>query len=314
MRLISARTLAGAVTTGLALGGAIVAATQADASETPHAVSPHAVFVQTQNTAGNTIVGYRRGADGSLTRTGSYPTGGTGGQLNGSVVDHTASQGSLILDRWRQVLYAVNAGSDTVTVFAVHGDRLTRLQVIGSGGEFPVSITVHGNLVYVLNARAGGSIQGYRWAGPALVAMPAWHRALGLDPTATPEFTHTPGQVAFTPNGSQLMVTTKAGSDAIDVYRIAASGAPAASPTVNAAPGTTPFGVTFDPRGRLVAALTGPNAVASFTINRDGTLTQLDQEPTGQAATCWVVADGGLFYASNAGSGTVSGYAIGGSG
>ncbi|MBO0867939.1 MAG: hypothetical protein J2P15_05185, partial [Micromonosporaceae bacterium] len=40
----------------------------------------------------------------------------------------------------------------------------------------------------------------------------------------------------------------------------------------------------------------------------------LDQEPTGQAATCWVVADGGLFYASNAGSGTVSGYAIGGSG
>ena len=106
-------------------------------------------------------------------------------------------------DRGPGLLYAVNAGSDTITVFAVHGDRLVRRQVIASGGDFPVSITAHGNLVYVLNARDGGSIQGFLRIGDVLVAIPAWHRDLGLDPTQTPEFTSTPGQVAFTPDGSQ---------------------------------------------------------------------------------------------------------------
>lgn len=81
--------------------------------------------------------------------------------LAGSVVDHLASQGSLTYDRANRLLYAVNAGSDTITVFGVDGDRLVRRQVLPSFGDFPVSVTTHGRLVYVLNARRGGSIQGY---------------------------------------------------------------------------------------------------------------------------------------------------------
>ena len=61
--------------------------------------------------------------DGSLKQAGSYRTGGLGGVLDGSVVDHLASQGSLQLDREHGLLYAVNAGSDTITVFGVDGDR-----------------------------------------------------------------------------------------------------------------------------------------------------------------------------------------------
>jgi len=76
--------------------------------------------------------------------------------------------------------------------------------VLGSGGTFPVSVAVHGDLVYVLNALNGGSVQGYRVLGSFLVALPGSHRALGLDPNATPQFTTTPGQVAFTADGSQL--------------------------------------------------------------------------------------------------------------
>ena len=49
-----------------------------------------------------------------------------------------------------------------MTVFGVDGDRLTRRAVVASGGAFPVSVAVHGNLVYVLNARDGGSVQGFR--------------------------------------------------------------------------------------------------------------------------------------------------------
>jgi DNA-binding beta-propeller fold protein YncE len=115
--------------------------------------------VQTDNTAGNQVVAYHRASDGTLTLAGTYNTGGLGGQLTGSVVDHLASQGSLTYDPAHGLLYAVNAGSNTITVFAASGDKLWRTQIISSGGSFPVSVTVHGNLVYVLNALKGGSVR-----------------------------------------------------------------------------------------------------------------------------------------------------------
>ena len=155
------------------------------------------VFVQTDNTAGNRIIAYRRAANGSLTQVGSYPTGGRGGILAGSAVDHLASQGSLTYDSQHSLLYAVNAGSNTVSVFAVRGDRLAPREVIGSGGTFPVSVTVHGSLVYVLNGLKGGTVQGYRVLGGGFLSpILGSNRPLGLDPNATPEFTTSPGQVS----------------------------------------------------------------------------------------------------------------------
>jgi hypothetical protein len=74
------------------------------------------------------------------------------------MVDHLASQGSLAYDREHGLLYAVNAGSTTITVSSVYGDRLVRRQVISCGRTFPVSIAFHGGLVCVLNARDGGSL------------------------------------------------------------------------------------------------------------------------------------------------------------
>src|SRR5581483_3545573 len=115
----------------------------------------------TDNPAGNQVVAYDRGADGRLTQAGVYDTGGLGGVLSGSQVDHTASQGALAYDAAHQLLLAVNAGSNTVSVFRVNGGRLTAVQVVPSGGSFPVSIAVSHNLVYVLHARHGGSIQGF---------------------------------------------------------------------------------------------------------------------------------------------------------
>ena len=194
------------------------------------------MFVQTDNTAGNRVVAYRRAADGTLAPAGSYATGGRGGILAGSVVDHTASQGSLTGDPRHGLLYAVNAGSDTISVFAVRGDRLALRQVLSSGGTFPVSVAVHGDLVYVLNALNGGSVQGYRVLGSFLARIPGSHRALGLDPNATPQFTTTPGQVAFTPDGTQLVVTTKGNGNDIDVFGVGFGGRLSAKATVNASP------------------------------------------------------------------------------
>jgi 6-phosphogluconolactonase (cycloisomerase 2 family) len=268
----------------------------------------HAVFVQTDAASGNRIVAYHRGADGVLSPAGSYPTGGLGGVLGGSVVDHTASQGSLTYDPRHSLLYAVNAGSSTVSVFAVSGDHLALRQVLSSGGTFPVSVAVHGDLVYVVNALDGGSLQGFRVFGSFLVPLPGSSRALGLNPDASPQFTNTPGQVAFTPDGSKLIVTTKANGNDIDVFDVGFGGWLSAAPVVNSEPGTVPFAITFDPYGNLVIAEAGTNALATFAISGHGTLTQLDAVGTGEAATCWVAPAGPFLFASNAGSAAESGF------
>jgi len=265
-----------------------------------------AVFVQNDNPAANAVAVYDRSPGGALSLAGTYPTGGDGGALAGAVVDDLASQGSLDYDSAAQLLFAVNAGSDSVSVFAVHGDALTLTQVIGSGGSFPVSIAVHGSTVYVLNALGGGSVQGYRLLFDRLVPMPWSERSLGLDPTASPQYTNTPGQVAFSPDGRQLIVTTKMNGDDVDVFGVDASGRLSAGPVVNAEPGTVPFGVTFDQAGQLILTEAGPDAVASFWLAPSGTLAPIATVPTGQGATCWVVADGSLLFASNAGGPTLT--------
>lgn len=295
----------------LILATASVAATGllAAPSYAADATGQHVVFVQNDDPAGNAVIAYDRTADGGLTQVGSYPTGGLGGALAGSVVDHLASQGSLAYDAADHLLLAVNAGSDTVTTFAVAGDRLTRLQQIGSGGSFPVSVTAHDGRVFVLNARGGGSVQGYRLAGGRLVRIPAWHRGLGLDPAKTPEFTSTPGQIGFTPDGSGLVVTTKNGSNSVLVFH--PQQGRLGAPTVTGLPGTVPFGFDFDAQGDLVLTEAATDSVATFAVAGDGTLTPLDSAATGQAATCWLVADGSTVYASNAGSASLSGYRVG---
>jgi 6-phosphogluconolactonase (cycloisomerase 2 family) len=288
------------------VSAAVAALTTAALAAGPASAHPQrsAVFVQNDDPAGNTIVAYDRNDDGSLTQAGSYRTGGLGGVLDGSVVDHLASQGSLQLDRG--LLYAVNAGSNTITVFAVDGDRLIRRQVLPSFGEFPVSIATHGNTVYVLNARRGGSIQGFARVGGILVPLPLSHRALGLDLHGAPEFTATPGQVTFTPDGRRLLVTTKSSTSSVLTFDVNPLGIVSARPEATVVDGAGPFAAAFDARGNAVVAEIAAGAVASFSLDRRGALHQLASTPTGQAATCWIVNVNGRFYVSNAGSGTIS--------
>lgn len=289
-----------------AIAAAAVLAPLAGSTSAFAAGAEHAVFVQTNNTTGNQVVAYDRADDGTLTQLQAYDTGGLGGVLEGSVVDHTASQGGLDYDREDGLLYAVNAGSNTISVFAVLGEHLALRQVLGSGGAFPVSITSYRGVVYVLNAEEGGSVQGFTVSGGRLAALAGSTRALGLNPTETPQFTHTPGQVAFSPDGSRLIVTTKANGSDIDVFRVKALGRLSNLPVVNSEPGAVPFAVSFDQHGNLVVSEAGTNALASFELREDGTLAQLDALGTGQAATCWVARAGTHFYASNAGSATLS--------
>lgn len=275
----------------------------------------HPVFVQTDNVAGNQVVAYDRGANGSLTLANTYNTGGLGGVLNGSVVDHLGSQGSLTYDPRQSLLYAVNAGSNSVSVFSVRGDDLTLRQVVSSGGTFPVSVAVHGYLVSVLNAENGGSVQEYFGIFDHLFPVPGSNRALGLTiPTDTTQFTHTPGQVVYSPDGSKLIVTTKASSNAIDVFHVGFFGSLSPAPVVNTVAGTVPFAVTFDQTGHLVVGEAGPSALATFDLNQDGTVTQIDSLASGQTGLCWVTTAGLLLFTGNTGANSTSGYQTSASG
>ena len=278
------------------------------------------VFVQSNDPAGNHILAYHRAADGSLAPVASYATGGQGGRLDGAAADPLASQGSLRLDPTHHLLIGVNAGSNTVYSFHVEGDdhRLSDRQVVPSGGTFPVSVAVHGDLVYVLNARGSGTVQGYRVDDDGrLLALADSARSLGLQPNPTStEFLTTPGQIGFTPDGRHLIVTTKANASGshIDVFQVRADGRLSATPVANPSSTPVPFAFTFDAQRQLVVGEAGTSTVATYTVHDNGTVTPIGTASVSQAALCWIARDGDTYFVSNAGSGSVSAFHVGASG
>src|SRR5437764_4922409 len=159
----------------LALAAAPVQAAH-DESAQPAA----AVFVQTNDPGGNAIDVFDRNWDGTLTFVRSYATDGNGGREVGATSDPLASQGSLVRVPGSDLLLAVNAGSNTISVFRVAGDHLQLVQVLPSFGPFPVAFGVHGGLVYVLDAGGSGFVSGYRIAGDQLHPIAGSTRTLGL--------------------------------------------------------------------------------------------------------------------------------------
>jgi 6-phosphogluconolactonase (cycloisomerase 2 family) len=269
------------------------------------------VFVQTNEVTGNSIVVFDRGADGRLDRRAAYATGGNGDiAAPGTESDRLASQGSLVYDGRHRLLFAVNAGSDSVSVFRVRGDRLQLSDVDASGGDFPASVAVFGNLVYVLNSGNDGRLQGFRIHGDHIRAVPGSNRSLGLANTDPPNFLTSPGQVGFTPDGSKLIVTTKASKSTIEVFDVRRNGR--LSPTSVSNPSATPvpFAFTFDPAGRLVSGEAGTSSVTTYLLGGDGRLTGPQSLSDGQVALCWIVRAGDFYYVSNTGSNTLSGYRI----
>jgi Lactonase, 7-bladed beta-propeller len=269
-----------------------------------------AVFVQTNDTSGNQIVTYRRGSNGRLVFVSRRNTGGLGIALAGAAVDKLASQGALAYDPGDHVLVAGNAGSNSITEFQVNGTQLGDRVTVPSGGSIPVSVTASGGRIYVLNAGGAGSVQGF--VTGSLHRIPGSARSLNLTPNLTPQFLNTPGQIGLTPDGRHLVVTTKANGSSIDVFRVSAEGALSAAPTLTPAANPVPFGFTFDAAGDLVVAEAGTNALTTYTIHADGTLSERASVTNGQAALCWVTRAGRFFYGANAGSGTVTGYTISG--
>ncbi|MEV0905432.1 lactonase family protein [Streptomyces hokutonensis] len=301
----------------LAAAAAVTAVSVASAGEVEHghdtveraeAGADHAVFVQGDELAGNTIHVFKRAQDGTLSAAGSYATGGKGGDQVDAPTDSLASQGSLVYDDRSRLLLAVNAGSNTVTSFRVEGQKLTDRHVVGSGGDFPASITVSGGIAYVMNAGGAGSVQGFRLTAAGPVPLSDAHRSLGLDNKKVPLFSSSPGQVAFTPGGRELVVTTKS-ANTVEVFPVARDGRPARRAVVNDSAGAVPFAISFDKAGRMLVAEAKDSTVSTYKVRADGTLRVVQKSlPNGQDTLCWLERAGDFFYGGNTGNSTVTGY------
>jgi 6-phosphogluconolactonase (cycloisomerase 2 family) len=213
------------------------------------------------------------------------------------------SQGAVILGEGGHDLFAVNAGSNSISYFKVRPDGLELQDTIASGGATPSSLTLHHHVLYVLNAGGAGNITGFVVRHGELSPLAGSTRPLGAGSAG-------PAQVAFTPNGKVLVVTEKS-SSTIDTYVVGHHGI-AGSPTVHAAVGGTPFGFDFDKHGNLLTS-NATGSASSYDVAKDGSVSVISGAvPTFQGAPCWLVSskNGRYAYTANAGSGTISGFSV----
>ena len=168
--------------------------------------------------------------------------------------------------------------------------------------------------MYVLNAGGVGIVQGFEIRGDRIRALEGSARSLGLANTDPPNFLTSPGQVGFTPDGSKLIVTTKASGSTIDIFSVRRDGTLSETAVENPSATPVPFAFTFDPRGRLVSGEAAMSTVTTYTINANRTLANPQSQGDNQAALCWIVEARGFFYVANTGSNNLSGYRIDGSG
>src|SRR6184192_2456604 len=256
-----------------------------------------AVYTLTNQVAGNAVAVFNRAADGTLSAAGTIATGGTG--TGGSL----GSQGAVALSHDGRRLFAVNAGSNDVSVFDVGPTGLSLASQTASGGTLPISLTAHGSLLYVLNAGGAGNISGFSVGAIG-----------GLTPIAgsTQPLSGTnvgPAQVSFSPDGSRLVVTEK-NTNLLDVYAVDANGV-ASGPTTTASAGGTPFGFAFGLRNDLFVSEAAGSA-SSYVLDASGTPALVSGAvSTHQGAPCWAVvtADGRFGFTGN-GAGSVSAFAI----
>ena len=263
------------------------------------------------NTAGaNTVDAFARHADGTLTPLAGSPFA-AGGAGTGATIP---SQGSTALTGNGRYLLVVDAASNQISVLRVHPDgSLSLRSVTGSGGTGPVSIAIHGHLVYIANASTERPNYTGFWLRRGKLT------AIDGSTVRLPDASQ-PGQVLFNSTGTNL-VGVRVASSLIDSFSVGSDGrltAAAGSPFT--AQGAGPFGSSFRPTNPSqlfvsnAHAGTGNGTVSAFRAASDGTLNSIGSSPFAdhQTAPCWVAItpNGAFLFADNTGSGSVSRYRI----
>ena len=265
----------------------------------------------TNDATKNEIISYERTWSGELFEYDRFRTEGRG---SGGTTDPLQSQDSLILSKDNAFLFAANAGSGTISVFRVSGAKLELVERAPSGGSEPLSIAQTGNLVYVLNGAAAGSVVGFHWDGRNLRQIP--NSTTFLSQTSAGA-----SSITASPDGTHLVVTERLTNN-IDTLAIHPNGT-LGPLVVNTSKNPGVFSARFAPNGALIVSETGPahvtdgSTISSYAVLANGTISPVSQAiATLGSANCWnaITPNGKWVYASNAGSGSISGFSIGANG
>jgi 6-phosphogluconolactonase (cycloisomerase 2 family) len=275
--------------------------------------SDSGILYTTDNaSAGNHVMVITRTGD-TMGVTGTYATGGLGlGTFEG-----LGSQGSVILSPDAQWLFVCNAGSGEISVFeTLAGGELQLTDKVDSGGGQPVSLTLNGSLLYVLNVAAGtnnDNVTAFHFGCGNLTMLPGSSRPLSAAST-------TPTQVSFSRGGDALVVTEKI-AGMIDTWLLGHDGM-ATNHQVFASEGVWPFGFAVGHGDRIfvseaAAGVANASSASSYELGISGGLADISAKvPTEETAACWLVLtfDGQYVYTADAGSAAISGFRVGANG
>ena len=267
------------------------------------------VYTLTNASGTNQVAAYLRAETGILSRDGHFDTGGAGAGAG------LGSQGALVFDQETQRFFAVNAGDDTISMLALDSDgAMTPTSTVPSGGKHPVSIAVHGGVVYVVNqgdtkaTTVGANISGFQVDNDQLVAI-----AGSTQPLSGTTDVH-PTDIGFSPDGKFVVVAERL-ANKLDTFALV--GGVAQPGSFQASAGMQPFAFDWSPEGFLIVAevgngTAGGSSVSSYAIDAQGALTPVTSAlATHQSAACWLVTAGGFAYIANAASANLTGVDIG---
>ena len=303
----------------LAGGGSVLAATigllgagTAASASTPSPVVGY-TYIDGNTATANTIDGFARHANGSVTPLPGSPFAAGGAGLGTGL----ASQGAIQATPDGRYLLAVDAGSNQISVLRITAGGVPVLAgpPVSSGGVQPVSVAIsRSGLVYAANSGAGGSgYSGFRLgSGGRLAAIPG-------STVSVPDAAGL-GDVFFNATGNHL-IGTRTGTSQIDSFVVLPGGhLAAAQGSPFTGQGLGQLGAEFsptDPSQLFVSNAhngAGLGTVSAYRDGFSGRLSPIGSSPyaDGQTAPCWVEIshDGRYLFTVNTGSGNVSSYSI----
>ena len=261
------------------------------------------VYLESNDAAGNTIITYKQQSDGTLSWVATINSGGNGRGAG------LGSQSAVAINKAHGLLFAVNAGSNSVSSFKIKNDGSLELKyTVSSGGTLPVSVCVYNDLLYVVNSTSA-DISGYKvgWDG-SFTAITNSHKSLS-------DITALPAQIAFNPEGSSLLVTEKI-TNKIATFTLNTDGSINQAAYTNAT-GVQPFGFDFSRDKFMIvsnASMGAANAstVTSYTDLYLNVSAVNGAVPNHQSASCWVATSkyGRYAYVTNAMSNTIVAYYV----
>ena len=261
------------------------------------------LYTMTNAAAGNEIVMFSRADDGTLSLLGNVATGGKG------TGDNLGNQSGIAISADNQWLLVINAGSNTLSVFAITNTGLQLRDRAYTYGMRPTSVTLSGSTAYVLNAGSDDLVAFFLSPTGKLHGLPGSIRFLSGKGVGG-------AQVGVSPDGRTLVVSEKA-SNLLTAYRIGFGGYLSRGHSF-AATGATPFGFGFGRRGQLFVTQAEGGIPDISTVGAYHVDAWSNIDPVGgaisthQTAACWLAVslDNRYAYSTNPGSDSVSGFSI----